>query len=297
LAEFRERHALQEYRALRRLARRAGYHLVMATYYSPIPDLDELGPGVWTDPDDMPGVGWDLDAQLAFLERDLGPYLLELDAPSDPPGNAEGYHLENEFFNALDAEVLHAIVRRFRPARLLEVGSGFSTLIIAGAGARNEADDVRLRHSVYDPFPSPVLHRIRDRIDLHPVPATEIPDQRFDELEAGDVLFIDSTHTVRPGGDVARLVLGVLPRLSSGVVVHMHDIFRPFEYPRVLLDDYGSYWQEHHLLQAFLAFNDEFEVLCANHALSRLRHERVSALVPSLRPGMLPSSIWMRRRG
>jgi hypothetical protein len=270
---------------------------VRATYYSPIPDLEELPSSVWTEPDEMPGVDWDIDAQMAFLAGELGPFLAELSAPDHPPGNPEGYHLENEFFNALDAEVLHATVRRFRPARLLEVGSGYSTLIVVGAGRRNEDDGAPLRHEVYDPYPSPVLERVRDRIDLHAMPATEIGSERFTELAAGDVLFIDSTHTVKPAGDVVRLLLGVLPLLAPGVVVHVHDFFRPYEYPRPLLEHYGSYWQEHHLLQAFLAFNHEFEILCANHALARLQTERVKSLVPSLRPGLLPSSIWIRRRG
>jgi hypothetical protein len=106
------------------------------------------------------------------------------------------------------------------------------------------------------------------------------------------VLFVDTSHAVRLGGEVVRLVLEVLPGLAPGVLVHVHDVFRPFEYPRVLIERYNKHWQEHHLLQAFLAFNPRFRVLVAAHALARLRTAEVTALVPALRPGMAPSAFW-----
>jgi hypothetical protein len=295
--EFRARHALQEYRLLRRVARRAGYHLVPANYYSPIPDLDALPERIWREPEPMPGVDWDIDAQLEWVERELGALVAEFRPPADPPGTPEGYHYRNEFFNALDADILYAIVRRLRPRRIIEVGSGFSTLVIEAAAARNRAEGSELRHQVFDPHPSPVLGTVRRSLELEALPAETIPLSAFEELTDGELLFIDTTHTVKPAGDVVQLLLGALPSLAPGVTVHVHDVFRPFEYPRVLMERYGAYWQEHHLLQALLAGGDRFQVLCANHALARLRPERIQALVPGLEPGMEPSSVWLRRRG
>lgn len=278
------------------MARRAGYHLVRANYYSPIPDLDALPERIWTQPDAMPGLDCNLDAQVAFLDRELGPFVREFDGPADPPGNAEGYHLRNEFFNEMDAEILYAMIRRLAPKRVVEIGSGYSTLVIAGAARRNREEGNTLRHQVCDPYPSPVLGPVREQIELHPISATEIAAQRVAELEAGDVLFIDSTHTVKPAGDVVHLLLGVLPMVASGLAIHLHDIFRPFEYPRQQFEYYGSYWQEHHLVQAFLAFNGEFEIVCANQALAKLRYEQVRKLIQSLTATSNPSSLWLRRR-
>jgi hypothetical protein len=296
LSGFRARHAGEEYRLLRRAARRAGYHLVRADYYSPIPDLDAIPATVWSEPAEMPGVAWDLDAQLAWLRDELAPWLAEFDPPPDPPGTEEGYHYRNPYFNALDADVLYAVVRSLRPPRVLEVGSGFSTLVVERAAARNRADGAPLRHQVFDPYPSPVLDPVRDELELTASPAEAIPVQAFAELAAGELLFIDTTHAVRPGGDVTHLLLDALPRLAAGVVVHVHDFFRPFEYPRVLMETYGVYWQEHHLVQALLCQSDAFEILCANHALARLRSTAIHELIPGLEPEMAPSSLWLRRR-
>jgi hypothetical protein len=298
LTGLRQRHALDEYRWLRRIARRLGYHLVPANYYSPIPDLALLPESVFRDPAPMPGLDWDTDRQLAFLTDELGAErLAELNAPLEPPGvPGTGYHYRNEFFHALDADVLHAIVRWLKPATVLEIGSGYSTLVIAGAAGRIRAEGGTVEHEVHDPFPSPVLSRVRHLLELRATPAQAISPERIAELRSGDLLFIDTTHAVKPGGDVVHLLLAALPRVASGVVIQIHDVFRPFEYPRILPEHYGAYWQEHHLLQAFLAFNSEFEVLCANHALFRQRREAVRELVPALEDDMTPSSLWLRRR-
>lgn len=295
LAAFRRRYPARRYRLARAIGRRLGYDVVPANYYSPVPDLSRIPARVWTDPDPMPGLAWDLDRQLAFLETELGDLIGEHRPPEDPPGDETGFYLNNDFFPGLDAEVLHAIVRRFRPARVIELGAGFSTLVIASAAERNRGDGAPLRHEVFDPFPSPVLARVRERIELNAVPATDVPIERFAELAAGDLLFIDTTHTIRPAGDVLHLILRALPAVASGVMVHVHDFFRPFEYPRALYELFGAYWQEHHLLQGFLAFNPEYEILCANHALRRQRPDRVKALVPRLDDRAQPSSLWLRR--
>ena len=263
---------------LRRLARRLGYHLVVADHYSPIAESGEF-PVDWQGerPARMPGVDLRLDASLRYL-TELSQYLDEYAPPDNEPGTASGYYRRNPMYGPLDAEVLYAIVRDLKPSRILDVGAGFSTLVIEDALARNSEDGAPCEHRVYDPFPADFL---RGRIQVVPLPAQAIPASELQALGADDILFIDTTHTVRPGGDVLKLILGDLPNVATGVVVHIHDFFRPFEYPRFLAE-LGYYWQEHHLVQAFLAFNGSFEVLAANHALSRLRFAEVDALVSRL---------------
>jgi hypothetical protein len=131
---------------------------------------------------------------------------------------------------------------------------------------------------------------------MRPWLATDIALEEFAALDAGDVLFVDTTHTVKTGGDVNYLVLEALPALSPGVLVHFHDIFLPWEYPRLWLEK-ELYWAEQYLLQAFLAFNPRFEVLFAAHHLSRAAPDRLARTVPSFRPGKWPGAFWLRVTG
>lgn len=270
---------------LRRLARRLGYDLIARGPFSPVADVDALPDELWTRPAPMPGVDLRLDAGLAWLEGELAPRVAEY-------ASAHGWQPANGSFGALDGEVLYAVLRTLRPARALELGAGWSSLVIADAAARNAAEGAPLEHVAADPSPPAFLDRIPSTVLR--VPSREVPDERFAELAAGDVLFVDTTHAVRPGGDVVHLLLEVLPALPPGVVVHVHDFYRPFEYPRQILGDFAMVWQEHHLLQALLVDNARVEVLLANHALWRAHPERVRAVVPSLTGPEQPSSLWLR---
>ena len=261
-------------RFARALARRLGYDLVRADHYSPIPDVKELPASLWDEPAPMPGVDLRLDAGVILLEGSLSPFISE-------------YRPEpNAMYPAVDSEVLYAMVRWLEPRRIVEIGAGFSTKVIRDALA---AGGFACEHRVFDPF--------ADVEGVEPVAAEDIDATVFAGLRGGDILFIDTTHTVRPGGDVVRLVLEVLPALHDGVVVQLHDFFRPFEYPRFFMEEHGLFWQEHYLVQALLADSARFEVLLANHALGRLRRDRLAALIPGL-PKVPPgSALWLRVRG
>lgn len=285
MAIDRERVNLAAQRALVRVGRRLGWDIVRADYYSPIVDSKSLPADVWSRAAPMHGLELDLDAQVAFIEDWLTGAL----DGWHPPLHGPGLHLLNPFYGPLDAELLYAFVRSLRPKRVLELGSGYSSLVIDAAAQRNARDGSPLEHRLVDPFPSPlVAARPVER-----VPAQTLELARFTSLQAGDILFVDSTHTVKPGGEVVRLVLEVLPLLNPGVVVHFHDVFRPFEYPQMLYERFNVHWQEHHLLEAFLAYNPRFKVLAAAHALARLRFEAARAFAPALTREMAPSGFWI----
>jgi hypothetical protein len=246
-------------------------------------------------PAPMPGVDLRLDAAETLLRDHLAAYIAEYRPPEHAPGTANGYHRDNPMYGQWDAEVLYGMVRHFKPPRVLEIGAGYSTLVIEDAADRNRTAGHPLAHRVYDPFPAPVLHHVPD-VAVTALGAQAIPDDEFARLHAGDLLFIDTTHTVKPGGDVVRLLLELLPTVAEGVIVHIHDFFRPFEYPRWLMDLFGIYWQEHYLLQALLAGNPRFEVLMANHAMIRLRREAVLETVPTITQDHPGSALWLRCR-
>jgi hypothetical protein len=286
-------------RVVRRLADSLGADVVERTMYSPVPAVPAPDDPVWSKPRPLLGLELDLEAQFRFVESELTPYLGEFDPPRQE-GAPGDFHLWNTWYQGGDAELLYAMVRLLRPRRVLELGSGWSTLVTARACAVNAAHGAPVEFTSSDPEP---------RLGVDPPPpgltrlertaAQELPMERFLALAPGDVLFVDTTHTVKLGSEVNRLVLEVLPRLAPGVTVHFHDIYLPWEYPRFWYKR-GTYLNEQDLLQAFLSSNPDWEVLLAVHALARTDRDRLARSIGSLSERVAragPSAFWIRRRG
>jgi predicted O-methyltransferase YrrM len=279
--------ATAAYRGLRRGAARIGLDVVARTFYSPVPDLERLAPGTFDRVSELPGLAWDLDAQLAFLRDRVAPAMAGFAAPP-------GYDPDSAY-NAADAAVLYGMLRGLRPSRVVELGSGQSTLVMALAARENAADGDPLALESFDPYPGVAQPPLAGLAALERVPAQEVPLTVFEALGPGDVLFVDTTHTVKLGSDVNHIVLEVLPRLRPGVIVHLHDIFLPFEYPRVWPERYGLYWSEQYLVQAFLAFSSGYDVLAAVHALQRRRPAEAGELLPAAVGERVGAAFWVRR--
>ena len=273
------------YKLFRAGAARLGFDVVLKTFYSPIPALDALPPDTFDRASALPGLRFDLDEQVAFVERH---------AATMRAFRPQEYVAENPSYGLLDASLLYAIVRDGRPRRIVELGSGHSTLVAAQAARENTAEGHPCELVAYDPYPSAAGDDLPGLAALHRIGAQAVPLEVFEQLEAGDVLFVDTTHTVKLGSDVNHIVLEILPRLKPGVIVHVHDIFLPYEYPRFWPEDLGLYWNEQYLLQAFLACNPSFEILAAVATLRRDREPQLAALVPGAM-GTAGTAFWMRR--
>ena len=266
--------------------RRRGGAVRAAHYSSPTFTADEIPDAVWQRRSPLRGIAFDLDAQARLL-AELAPLGAEL--------AATGFDFANRFYEHVDAEVAYAMVRRLAPARLVELGSGFSTHVLAAACEANRAAGAAVHYAAYDPAPRAAAPR--QGVDvLEHRPAQDVPAEVFAALGAGDVLFVDTTHVVRTGGDVNHVLLDVLPALAPGVVVHLHDIWLPYEYHRALTATLGANWSEQYLLQALLCGNPGFEVLLGNAALARDRRAAVRAAFPGWDPETeYPSAFWLRR--
>jgi hypothetical protein len=282
-------------RALKTVARWLGFDLLGRSYYSPIPDIRALPDELWTDPSELRGLTVDVPSALDFLLAELSPFLAEFAPPRQSTGDPRDFYLENDFYECIDAGILYAMVRRFQPRCVIEMGSGMSTLVIADARKRSGIDG-RTSHYVYDPYPrGDLIGPLQEVAHVRCISATDVPLREFGNLQAGDFLFVDTTHTVKVGGEVNRLILDVLPSLSPGVLVHFHDIFLPWEYPRDFLTERSFFWSEQYLLQAFLAFNLEFEVVLPVHALHRQFTDEVARLFPLGATHARSSAFWLRR--
>jgi predicted O-methyltransferase YrrM len=270
-------------------ARRLGFELVRRHFYSPIPELDRLSRSRWDGPLPSPGVDYRLPAATDLLKGPLAPYFEELRSPNSP---LAAFDIENGSYGPVDAESLYAVLRYLQPARVLELGSGASSHVIAAANRANGG----FQHVIYDPFPfSASRLGAVTASEVHALRAEEVAETAFTDLGAGDVLFVDTTHTVKAGGDVNRLVLEVLPLLAPGVVVHFHDIFLPYEYPREWIFEHRRMWAEQYLLQAFLAFNAAYQVMLPLFALSRHQDAEMRQLIPTFTSSVAPGAFWLRR--
>jgi hypothetical protein len=273
------------------------YDIVSRDYYSPVPNLALLPDDIWTRRSAIGGLDLRLEEAIDLIESELAPFVAEFDVPESGPVTPGRFFLRNENYESVDAEVLYAFVRARKPRRVVELGSGFTSLLIGEAARRNAADGVETEHLAYDPFPRAQIlgDNVPPPTRFEALPATEVSLDTFAQLQAGDILFVDTTHTVKLGSDVNFIVLDVLPTLASGVIVHFHDIFLPWEYSREWFETMQYYWAEQYLLQAFLAFNDAFEVLLPAMALAREYPERLGAVVSSFEPGTRPGAFWIVR--
>jgi SAM-dependent methyltransferase/predicted O-methyltransferase YrrM len=268
-------------------------------YYSPMYDARELAERreeIWTAPlRETPGIDWREDEQVRLC-REVFAGQQRLELAHDPTGDATVYHATNNQFPALDAWVLEGLLRHARPRRMIEVGCGYSTLV--SARVNREHLDGATRLTCIEPYPRDFLEAgVPGVTDLRVEKIQETPLELFDELGENDVLFVDTSHTVKTGGDVPWIFGEIIPRLRSGVYVHVHDVFLPGEYPEEwVLEGWG--WNEIYLVRAFLSFNDAFEVVWGAQYMLNRHPEEVLAAFPGQREYIDRGggSLWLRRR-
>jgi predicted O-methyltransferase YrrM len=268
-------------------------------YYSPIPNTPELASEprrsqIWPAiPEHPPGVDFREEQQIALCHRVFARQerLTFVDTTTDP---AEYFTL-NDQYPAMDAWVLEAFLRHMRPRRVIEIGAGFSTLVTARVS--RELFGGRMRVTCIDPYPRDFLASVPD-IDVRVEQVQDSPPSLFETLEAGDILFIDSSHVVKTGSDTLCEYLEILPRLAPGVVVHVHDIFFPRDYPmKWVMEGWG--WNEQYLVRAFLTFNSVYRVLWSSYLMFLRHHDVLARAFPGIaHPGYAPgSSLWLQRNG
>jgi len=271
----------------------ARYAVVPRHFYSPLPDLERLDEGFWDTPRPMLGVDLAVEQAIELLTSELAPYIGEFERPADRPG----YTFASGSYGIVDAEILYAVVRRLKPKLLLEFGSGASSHFIQMAARRNAGEGEALEHRIFDPYPFTAS-------PLGPVDGVVVTEARAEDVDpglvsellgAGDVLFVDTTHTVKTGGDVDHIFSAVLPRLAPGVWVHIHDVFLPYEYRRDWVVDEQRLYAEQYLLQAFLAFNRAFRVRFPAMAVARAAPEMLGRLVPGFSLAAQPGAFWFER--
>lgn len=241
----------------------------------------------------LPGVNWNISGQLELLERFI--FSQELaDIPKEKPGSLK-FYLNNCMFKSGDAEYWYQLIRTIKPSRIFEIGSGNSTLMAISAIAQNQADDpsYKCEHICIEPYEMPWLEESGVSIVRSKVEDVEL--SFFSKLQENDILFIDSSHIIRPQGDVLFEYLELLPSLRKGVIVHIHDIFSPKNYLKQWLQDEVWFWNEQYLLEAFLTHNSTWKVVGALNYLHHNHYEKFKTIAPFLTPEREPGSFYIQK--
>jgi len=210
----------------------------------------------------------------------------------------EEFYYNNERFTVGDAEILYSIIRFFKPGRIIEIGSGMSTLIAAEAVKKNkkEVSGYLAEHICIEPYPKRWLKNKKEII-LYEMYLEKIDRSLFEKLGENDILFIDSTHMIKPQGDVLTEYLEILPTLKPGVIIHIHDIFTPRNYPDEWILEEISFWNEQYLVEAILSHSDKFKIMLALNYLFYNQKTLLESRCPALKNNFTkePRSLWLRK--
>lgn len=282
-----------------------GYNIVKkADYYSVLPVLSEIEATRerWEKPSALTGV----DIDVSVLEKNLGTLA---DSWEEEFSRETGDYVANTQkgfgpgYPQFDARTLYYVLREHKPKRYLEVGSGLSTYYTSLAAKKNAEEGSPLQITCIEPYPFDSLRTI-EGFELIEGFVQDVPLERFEELEAGDVLFIDSSHALKIDSDVAFLFMEALPRVKPGVIVHIHDIHFPYNHPFpadfwLFGERWPVYWQEVMVVQAFLAFNESFEVQLSTPMVRHFDEDflvnRFEDYKPVAQDRNPPSSLWLQR--
>ena len=267
-------------------------------FYSPVADPDEIDAArTWPERPEVLGIDFNDAAHFEVLERDFPRFHPDYDYPDEgtETPTLKAFFTNNSQFSWLDSRALFVLLRAQPPRRIIEVGSGFSSLLMADVNRRWLGGEVEL--CCIEPYPRPFLREgIPGLSRLIESRVQEVPLTEFARLRAGDILFIDSSHVAKTGSDVNFLFFEVMPRLAAGVRIHLHDIFLPHDYPQAWVLSENRSWNEQYLLRALLMHTTAFEVLFGcSYAFWRFPESVAAALAHPDGAAYGGGSFWMRR--
>lgn len=246
-------------------------------FYSPIVSVNEIKMfenEIWKQPVPykIPGIDLNITSQLETI-KEISKYYSALPFKTQKREDLR-YYFENDFFSYSDGIVLFMMINHIKPKRIIEVGSGFSSALILDTNDLCFNGEMELIS--IEPYPERLYSLIRDddrsRYKVIEKRVQDVDKEIFKQLDSNDILFIDSTHVSKTGSDVNFILFEVLPILKSGVLIHFHDVFYPFEYPKDWVFG-GRNWNENYLLRAFLISNNEFKIYLFVHYLHLLYKE------------------------
>jgi len=240
-----------------------GYHITPVQFYESVPDTRDFKRNIFENDSNLLGIEINEQGQINLLEDFQQKYKNEYsEFRYGKSENKNDFYFYNNSFETVDAEILYCMIRKYKPQRIIEIGSGFSTLLTARAIRQNRIEDSKYICELIciEPYPSEWIEKIPEVKKIIKSKVENIQLSEFENLKENDILFIDSSHVINIYNDVCFEYLDVLPSLNIGVIVHIHDILMPQKYSESWYEQ-KYFWNEQYLLQAFLAFNTSFSVM------------------------------------
>ncbi len=278
-----------------RLLQIIGVFPIRAHYYEPLFRQSDLNTSL-SQERCLPGIDWNTPGQLAFLDKLTFASEIKEMKWTEPFTGPSSFQLGNGSFDSGDAEYLYQFLRVVKPRRVIEIGSGNSTKVAALALRRNAQESgYQALQTCIEPYEMPWLESLPEIEVLR----KKLEDCDIDwskELSAGDLLFVDSSHMIRPQGDVLKEFLEIFPQLAPGVYIHVHDIFSPRDYPEEWVVKEIKFWNEQYLLEALISNTDRYEVVGAVNSLKHSHYDRLTQVCPYLTADREPGSFYMRVR-
>jgi len=276
----------------RELLKKIGVYPIRDHYYFPLFKDSKLKKSL-REPRYLPGIDLCGKKQLLLLEKFTFANELKLMKLNEKTYKVSDFNLKNGAFESGDAEFLYQFIRFFQPKNVIEIGSGYSTKIANKALLRNKSENKQdFSHTCIEPFEMPWLEILDVKVIRNILENCDL--EIFDKLEANDLLFIDSSHIIRPQGDVLKEYLEIIPRLKSGVMIHVHDIFTPRDYPDEWVREDVKFWNEQYLLECLLSNSERYEILAALNFLKHSSFLKLKKVCPYLDRNNEPGSLYFR---
>jgi predicted O-methyltransferase YrrM len=268
-----------------------GIFPITTHYYEPQFNFSKLKRNLYKNRS-FPGIDFNLKKQLKNLSNLIYKNeLIELNLEKKSPNY--NFNIKNNFFESGDAEIYYQLIRHLKPKNILEIGSGHSTLIALEAIKKNKSvDKIETKITCVEPYENKWLDHLNIKILRKKI--EDLDESYYLALEKNDILFIDSSHIIRPQGDVLKIFFEIVPKLKKGTIVHVHDIFTPKDYPEKWLVEQNKFWNEQYLVEALMMNKDKYEIYLMLNFLKNNAYEELRKICPYLKNNYEPSSLYIK---
>ena len=272
------------------ILKKVGIFPLTSNYYEPSFNFDNLKKNL-SEKRNLPGINFNIENQIKNLKQlDYKKELENLNLKNNSPNF--NFNIDNNFFEAGDAEIYYQMIRYHKPKKIIEIGSGQSSLIAMEAINNNkQIDNFITELTCIEPFENKWLEKNDIRVIRKKV--EEIDTDIFTDLNKSDILFIDSSHVIKPQGDIVKIFLEILPKLKSGVIIHIHDIFSPRDYLENWLKIENRFFNEQYLLEGMLDNSSRYKIMLSLNLLKYDFYKELKNVCPYLNDRSEPSSFYM----